>query len=95
MKSNGEWINQRFNLSDLEDAIATFEEAKSMVTTKQYDYLDHRNTEFDADFETFMLRTTELKDSIGTCIEENFSSVWETPQGIKFLIRFEKVWFDL
>lgn len=75
--------------------MATFEEAKSMVTTKQYDYLDHRNTEFDIDFDTFMLRTNELKESIGTCIEENFSSVWETPQRIKFLIRFEKVKFKI
>lgn len=80
-----------FNILDLEEAMQTFEEAKSGVTTKQYDYLDHRNEEFDKDFENFMEQTDTLKESIGNCIEQNFSSVWETPQGIKFLVRFEKV----
>lgn len=73
----------------------TFEEAKSGVTTKQYDYLDHRNAEFDKDFENFMEQTDTLKESIGNCIEQNFSSVWETPQGIKFLVRFEKVLINI
>ena len=75
----------------LEDAILTFNDAKAGVCTKTYDYLDHRNPEFNVDFEIFMTKTNELKESIGALIEENFASVWETPQGIKFLTRFEKV----
>lgn len=75
----------------LEDAVFTFNEAKAGVCTKTYDYLDHRNPEFNVDFEIFMEKTNELKESIGALIEENFASVWETPQGIKFLTRFEKV----
>lgn len=75
----------------LEDAIKTFESAKAGVTSKDYDYLDQRNTEFDADFDMFLEKTNELKESIGSLIEENFASVWETPQGIRFLTRFEKV----
>lgn len=69
----------------------TFDTTKAGVTSKTYDYLDQRNTEFDSDFETFLEKTDELKESIGTMIEENFASVWESPQGIKFLTRFEKV----
>lgn len=69
----------------------SFETAKSGVTTKYYDYLDQRNTEFDADFNIFLEKTDELKENIGTLIEDNFASVWESPQGIKFLTRFEKV----
>ncbi|XP_049782831.1 dynein axonemal heavy chain 5 [Schistocerca cancellata] len=75
----------------LEDAMKTFEEAKSGVTSKVYDYLDQRNIEFDADFEIFLAKTNELKEHVGSMIEENFDSVWESPQGIRFLIRFEKV----
>jgi len=75
----------------LEDAIVTFNEAKEGVCSKTYDYLDHRNTEFNTDYDVFMETTTRLKDSIAKLIEDNFASVWETPQGIKFLTRFEKV----
>lgn len=77
----------------LEDAVKAFEEAKSGVTSNTYDYLDQRNSEFDADFDTFLAKTNELKESIGSLIEENFDSVWESPQGIRFLTRFEKVSF--
>lgn len=69
----------------------TFEEAKKAVTVCQYDYLDYRNNEFDKDYQAFEDKTNALKESIGNTIEVNFSSVWETPQGIKFLTRFEKV----
>lgn len=69
----------------------TFEEIKAVVMNKKYDYLDHRNGEFDADFNIFMNKTDVLKGNISTIIEKNFASVWETPQGIRFLTRFEKV----
>lgn len=75
----------------LEEAMNTFEEAKVAVLVKKYDYLDHRNLEFNEDFELFMSKTNTLKESIASMIENNFDSVWETPQGIRFLIRFEKV----
>ena len=69
----------------------TFNEAKAGVTGKQYDYLDQRNSEFDDDFQHFLSRANDLKSNIASIIEQNFASVWETPQGIRFLVRFEKV----
>ncbi|XP_018911445.2 dynein axonemal heavy chain 5 [Bemisia tabaci] len=75
----------------LEDAMKVFNDAKASVTSKEYDYLDQRNDEFDEDFEFFIGKTNELKQKIGTTIEDNFQSVWESPQGICFLTRFEKV----
>ncbi|CAH2103629.1 unnamed protein product [Euphydryas editha] len=76
---------------DLEDAMHAFNEAKKAVTSCQYDYLDYRNNEFDKDYQSFEEKTNALRESIGNTIEVNFASVWETPQGIKFLTRFEKV----
>lgn len=70
-----------------------FNEIKSIVMNKTYDYLDQRNAEFNADFRSFLSHTDELKENIGNSIERNFDSVWETPQGIRFLTRFEKVLF--
>lgn len=75
----------------LEEAMATFEEAKKIILSKKYDYLDHRNADFNVDYSAFMAKMDELKESIGKMIESNFDSVWETPQCIRFLLRFEKV----
>lgn len=58
---------------------------------KQYNYLDKRNNEFENDYKKFINQTEELKNNIAETIERNFDSVWETPQGIRFLLRFEKV----
>lgn len=75
----------------LEEAMGTFDEAKKSVLSKKYDYLDHRNNDFNADYQLFMDKTDALKESVGSMIESDFDSVWETPQCIRFLIRFEKV----
>lgn len=77
----------------LEEAMAVFEDAKKLVVSKKYDYLDHRNPEFNVDYNAFIAKTDALKTSIGTVIESNFDTVWETPQCMRFLIRFEKVSF--
>lgn len=69
----------------------TFEETKKVATSKSYDYLDPRNLEFDKDYDIFMTETDALKKDIGQIIETNYADVWETPQGIRFLTRFENV----
>lgn len=75
----------------LEEAMATFDEAKKAIVSRKYDYLDHRNNDFNTDYSCFIAKTDELKESVGKMIESNFDSVWETPQCMRFLIRFEKV----
>lgn len=79
------------NFAALDEAVKTFEEAKKIATSKSYDYLDPRNTDFDIDYDDFMAKTNTLKENIGEIIEKNYADVWETPQGIRFLTRFEKV----
>lgn len=79
----------------LEDAMATFEEAKKIIVSKKYDYLNHRNDEFNNDYNAFNGKTDLLKTSIGLVIESNFDSVWETPQCMRFLVRFEKVCYEV
>lgn len=78
-------------ISALEDAVRIFEESKKAITSKQYDYLDQRNIEFDKDFTNFTKKVNELKEKLAMLIEENFVTVWETAQGIRFLPRFEMV----
>lgn len=69
----------------------SFEEAKLVVMNKPYDYLDQKNKEFDNDYLTFFVMVQTMKDDLAYTIETNFSSVWETGQGIKYLDKFEKV----
>lgn len=75
----------------MDEAVQNFNEAKATIMDKNYDYLDQRNAQFDTDYQEFTTKTDALKERIGNMIEENFANVWETPQGIKFLVRFEKV----
>lgn len=75
----------------MDNAVRTFEEAKLVVMNKSYDYLNQKNKEFDNDYTTFFVMVQTLKDDLAFKIESNFSSVWETGQGIKFLDKFEKV----
>ncbi|KAF6202133.1 hypothetical protein GE061_004531 [Apolygus lucorum] len=76
---------------ELEDVIKQFNEIKEGITSKTYDYLDHRNQEFDNDFEEMIANTNALKERIANTIEENYAGIWETLQGVKFLNRFEKI----
>ncbi|KAK4873406.1 hypothetical protein RN001_015435 [Aquatica leii] len=75
----------------LDEVVQNFEEVKAIVFGKPYDYLNQRNGDFDDDFQLFLTRLDELKQEIVDTVEKNFESVWETPQGIKFLTKFEKV----
>lgn len=75
----------------LEDANNQFEEAKKSIVSKKYDYLNHRNIEFNKDYESFINKTDSLKVIIANLIESSFDTVWETPQCIRFLVRLEKV----
>lgn len=69
----------------------TFDETRKIATSKSYDYLDPRNLEFDKDYDELMKKTDVLKKDIGEIIEKNYADVWETPQSIRFLTRFESV----
>ncbi|XP_031355650.1 dynein heavy chain 5, axonemal-like [Photinus pyralis] len=75
----------------LDEAVLSFNEAEGIIVNKPYDYLDQRNAEFDNDFQSFLARLEDLKKEIANIIELNYENVWETPQGIKFLSKFEKV----
>ncbi|KAJ8672889.1 hypothetical protein QAD02_004150 [Eretmocerus hayati] len=75
----------------LDETMKIFEENKKVVTSKNYDYLDPRNNEFDTDHDEFMSSIEEMKKNVGSTIEKNYADVWETPQGIRFLTRFEKI----
>ncbi|CAB3374843.1 Hypothetical predicted protein [Cloeon dipterum] len=75
----------------LDEAMRNFDTAKGGIMNKEYNYLDHRNKEFDEDYDSFMTNIEALKTGIGNIIERNYDTVWESPQAIKFLERFEKV----
>jgi dynein heavy chain, axonemal len=78
-------------MAALEDAMKQFEEAKACVMHKDYNYLEHRQRQFDDDYDLFLAEVERLKTAIGQQLESNYDTVWESPQAIKFLVKFEKV----
>ncbi|CAG7835361.1 unnamed protein product [Allacma fusca] len=61
------------------------------ITGKNYNSLDYRNKEFDADYVEFTGRMDELKIWLKKMIEKHYHDIWESPQAIKFLKRIEEV----
>ena len=61
------------------------------MTTHSYDYLDQREPYFNHHVKEFEARLSDMKLCIGTWIERNYDPVWETPQGMTFLHKFEKI----
>jgi dynein heavy chain len=62
-----------------------------LLTGKDYNYLEYRNKDFDADFEDFVGKTEELRLALNKMIERSYNDIWESPQAIKFLKRIEEV----
>ena len=61
------------------------------ITAKDYNCLDYRNREFDADYKDFVVKMEDLKKWLQIMIEKHYRDIWESPQAIKFLKRIEEV----
>ena len=68
-----------------------YQSAVQDMTTHSYDYLDQREPYFNHHVKEFEARLSDMKLCIGTWIERNYDPVWETPQGMTFLHKFEKI----
>ncbi|CAG0887043.1 unnamed protein product [Darwinula stevensoni] len=75
----------------LEEIIASFEEMADSMTRKPYDCLDYQNRAFDHDCDHFVERVNLLIGKIREMLESQFQTVWTSPQGYQFLLRFEKI----
>ena len=74
-----------------EEEHKTFENAVRVLSVKDYDYLDFRNTVFDKDFSDFLVRLDLLTERITTKLEVAYDDIWDTPHAFQFLGRFEKL----
>ena len=61
------------------------------VTSRSYDYLNHRLIGFDQHLCEFEARLNDLKLYVGSYVEKVYNPVWESPQGMRFLQKFERI----
>ncbi|XP_035209771.1 dynein heavy chain 8, axonemal-like isoform X2 [Stegodyphus dumicola] len=61
------------------------------IKGKAYDLLDHRKTDFDADYKEFTKQVVELKESIQLFINSRFENVSRAYQSILLLQRFQNL----
>ena len=61
------------------------------VISRSYDYLNHRQCGFDQHLSEFEARLNDLKLYVGSYLERIYDPVWESPQGMRFLQKFERI----
>ena len=61
------------------------------ITSRPYDYLNYRLAAFEAHMNEFEARLNDLKLYVGNYLEKAYGPVWETPQAMRFLQKFEYI----
>lgn len=102
-----ELFNNRMEalLSDeaMDEEKKTFDAAVRILTLKDYDYLDFRNTMYDRDYTDFQNRIDMLTEKLRSKLEVTYDGIWDTPhsfqvgaisndksQGFQHSFRFEE-----
>ncbi|XP_064640332.1 dynein axonemal heavy chain 5-like isoform X2 [Lineus longissimus] len=78
-------------IEGMEMVAAKFNVIVTSMKKKPYDYLDHRKTEFDSDFEEFKRQIQELHLSICTFMDQRFERVSNTQRALWLLRKFERL----
>ena len=61
------------------------------VISRSYDYLNHRLFGFEQHLYELEARLSDLKLYVGSYLERIYDPVWESPQGMRFLLKFERI----
>ena len=75
----------------MEEILRRYHAAVKDITTRPYDYLNHRLSAFDAHMLEFEARLNDLKLYVGNYLERAYDPVWETPQAMRFLHKFQRI----
>ena len=75
----------------IDDDSKYFDAAVKFLKQKEYDFLDFRNTQFDKDYNDFMVRTETLTDRLRVELEKAYDDIWGTPHSFQYISRFQKL----
>ena len=75
----------------MEEILRRYCAAVKDITSRPYDYLNHRLVAFDQHMAEFEARLNDLKQYVGNYLERAYDPVWETPQAMRFLHKFHRI----
>jgi len=75
----------------MEEILRRYYAAVKDITSRPYDYLNHRLVGFDQHMAEFEARLNDLKQYVGNYLERAYDPVWETPQAMRFLHKFRRI----
>ncbi|EUB62286.1 Dynein heavy chain 5, axonemal [Echinococcus granulosus] len=84
-------VLHEFVLEGKEPMIAKFDRLKSMIASRPYDYLDHRNSMFEADYDEFKERISEIHDMLLSTISANFTKPSSLMNAVRLQERLETI----
>ena len=75
----------------MDEILRRYHAAVKDITSRPYDYLNHRMAAFDHHMSEFEARLNDLKLYVGGYLERAYDPVWETAQAIRFLNKFQRI----
>lgn len=75
----------------MDEILRRYHAAVKDITSRPYDYLNHRMSAFDQHMSEFEARLNDLKLYVGSYLERAYDPVWETAQAMRFLQKFQRI----
>ena len=75
----------------MDEILRRYHAAVKDITSRPYDYLNHRMLGFDQHMAEFEARLNDLKLYVGSYLERAYDPVWETAQAMRFLQKFQRI----
>jgi hypothetical protein len=75
----------------MDEILRRYHAAVKDITSRPYDYLNHRMLGFDQHMSEFEARLNDLKLYVGSYLERAYDPVWETAQAMRFLQKFQRI----
>ena len=75
----------------MDEILRRYHAAVKDITSRPYDYLNHRLCGFDQHMAEFEARLNDLKLYVGSYLERAYDPVWETAQAMRFLQKFQRI----
>ncbi|VDN95862.1 unnamed protein product [Rodentolepis nana] len=82
-------VLHEFVLEGKEPMIAKLDRLKSSIISKPYDYLDHRNSKFEADYDDFKEKVAEIHEMLLNIISANFAKPNSLMNAVRLQERLE------
>ncbi|KAM9098289.1 dynein axonemal heavy chain 5 [Sarcophilus harrisii] len=78
-------------IEGIEILATKFQSIVATIKKKEYNFLDHRKTDFDQDYEEFCKETNDLHNQLQVFMDITFENIQNTERGLMMLKKFERL----